>query len=244
MLFRSSLKFEIYIQKGDEVQMKNTVVAIDGPAGAGKSTISKAAAKELGFIYIDTGAMYRAVALKALINGYNARRDVQSIIEMLDSTEIEIQHIDDTQNILLNGRNVSDAIRLKEIAIPASDISAISEVRKFLVKLQRRLAGSENVIMDGRDIGTNVLPNADVKIFLTASIEDRAMRRFNEYKERNIECDYDKLKAEIVQRDYKDSTRAVSPLQVAKDAIIIDTTGNELEKSISIIINTIKANIA
>lgn len=223
--------------------MKRVAVAIDGPAGAGKSTISKMVAKELGFIYIDTGAMYRAIGLKALNHKYDTKQDIDKIIEMAEHTDIDIQYLEGVQNIFLDGENVTGCIRTNEVSIAASDVSAIPKVRLILVALQQKLAEKQSVIMDGRDIGTFVLPNADVKIFLTASIEDRARRRYEELLEKGMSCDFETLKEEIALRDTNDSTRKFAPLKPAEDAIILDTSNNELEQSISLVLHTIKERL-
>lgn len=212
-------------------------IAIDGPAGAGKSTIAKAAAKELGFLYIDTGAMYRAIGLKALSMKIEEDMD---IAKMTEETDIEITLLPDGQHIILDGADVTDKIRTPEVSMAASRVSAIGEVRKTLVGLQRKIAGKNNVIMDGRDIGTVVLPEAEVKLFLTASAEDRARRRFEEMLQKGEKADYESVLEDMKKRDYNDSHRAVSPLKAAEDAYIMDTTGNTLEKSVKMITDYIK----
>ncbi len=212
-------------------------IAIDGPAGAGKSTIAKAAAKELGFLYIDTGAMYRAIGLKA--RSMKLEEDVD-IAEMTKETDIEITLLPDGQHIILDGADVTDKIRTPEVSMAASRVSAIGEVRKTLVGLQRRIAGKNNVIMDGRDIGTVVLPEAEVKLFLTASAEDRARRRYEEMLQKGEKADYESVLEDMKKRDYNDSHRAVSPLKAAEDAYMMDTTGNTLEQSVKMITDYIK----
>ncbi len=212
-------------------------IAIDGPAGAGKSTIAKAAAKELGFLYIDTGAMYRAIGLKA--RSMKLEEDVD-IAEMTKETDIEITLLPDGQHIILDGADVTDKIRTPEVSMAASRVSAIGEVRQTLVGLQRKIAGKNDVIMDGRDIGTVVLPEAEVKLFLTASAEDRARRRFEEMLQKGEKADYNSFLEDMKKRDYNDSHRAVSPLKAAEDAYIMDTTGNTLEKSVKMITDYIK----
>ncbi len=219
--------------------MSTLKIAIDGPAGAGKSTIARAAAKALGYVYIDTGAMYRAVALKATRQGIDTR-DSRQICTILDDLDITIKYKDGTQIILLDGQDVTADIRLPEISKGASEVAAISDVRMKLVEIQRQLATNNNVIMDGRDIGTYVLPDADLKIFLTASIEERAIRRYTEMIEKDSSCSLEEIKQDIIVRDEKDRNREFAPLKVAEDAIVIDTTGNDLEKSIEGIINIIK----
>ena len=218
-------------------------VAIDGPAGAGKSTISKAAAKELGFIYIDTGALYRTVGLNAMRQGADVN-DPESVIATLnDELKVELRFIDGEQRMFLNDEDVSDKIRTPEVSSAASITSAIPEVRKYLFDLQKNLAKNNNCIMDGRDIGTVVLPDAKVKIFLTASPEARAQRRYKELIEKGMDLKYDDVLADMIKRDYDDSHRAIAPLKQADDAILADTSDNTLEESIALIIKIIKDNI-
>ena len=213
-------------------------IAIDGPSGAGKSTIARRVAQMLGFIYVDTGALYRAVALYMLENGI-LPSDASAVPNALKDVRLSIDYMDGVQRIYLGGRDVSEDIRRPELSLAASSVSAIPEVRAFLLETQRGFAKNSNVIMDGRDIGTTVLPNADLKIFLTATPEDRALRRFREQREKGFDVDFDSLLADINTRDYNDSHRAISPLTRAPDAVLIDTTGNELEKSVKIIHDTI-----
>ena len=191
--------------------MKYISVAVDGPAGAGKSSVSKAVAKSLGYTYIDTGAMYRAVALFAINNGIEAKNETEKLVSRLNEVEIDIKYTDEGQQIYLLGENVSKRIREEDVSVGASNVAVIPEVRKKLVELQRKMAESANVIMDGRDICSYVLPNADVKIFLTASAESRAKRRYDELCEKGIECDFEKIKADMEYRDKNDSQRAVAP---------------------------------
>lgn len=216
-------------------------VAIDGPAGAGKSTIAKAAAKELGFIYVDTGALYRAVAYNAVKTG--AIDDEQKIINMLDSTKVELKYVNGVQAVYLNGENVSAFIRTPEISMGASKVSAIPQVRAFLLNLQREIASKNNVIMDGRDIATVVLPNADVKIFLFASPECRAERRYKELIEKGESVSFDDVLKDVNQRDYQDSHREIAPLKPSDDSIMADTSELTLQESINLIVNTIKEKI-
>lgn len=216
-------------------------VAIDGPAGAGKSTIAKAAAKELGFIYVDTGALYRAVAYNAVKTG--AIDDEQKIINMLDSTKVELKYVNGVQAVYLNGEDVSAFIRTPEISMGASKVSAIPQVRAFLLNLQREIASTNNVIMDGRDIATVVLPNADVKIFLFASPECRAERRYKELIEKGEEVSFDDVLKDVNQRDYQDSHREIAPLKPSDDSIMADTSKLTLQESINLIVNTIKEKI-
>lgn len=216
-------------------------VAIDGPAGAGKSTIAKAAAKELGFIYVDTGALYRAIAYNAVKTG--AIDDEQKIINMLDSTKVELKYVNGVQAVYLNGEDVSAFIRTPEISMGASKVSAIPQVRAFLLNLQREIASTNNVIMDGRDIATVVLPNADVKIFLFASPECRAERRYKELIEKGESVSFDDVLKDVNQRDYQDSHREIAPLKPSDDSIMADTSELTLQESINLIVNTIKEKI-
>ncbi len=216
-------------------------VAIDGPAGAGKSTIAKAAAKELGFIYVDTGALYRAIAYNAVKTG--AIENEQKIIDMLDSTKVELKYVNGVQAVYLNSEDVSAFIRTPEISMGASKVSAIPQVRAFLLNLQREIANTNNVIMDGRDIATVVLPNADVKIFLFASPECRAERRYKELVEKGENVSYDDVLKDVNQRDYQDSHREIAPLKPSDSSIMADTSELTLAESISLIVNTIKEKI-
>ncbi|ABP67474.1 cytidylate kinase [Caldicellulosiruptor saccharolyticus DSM 8903] len=209
--------------------MKKINIAIDGPAGAGKSTISKLLAKKLGYIHIDTGAMYRAIGLKVL-NSNIKSNEVEKILEVLDNTDIQIKIVAGSQLVLLDGEDVTEKIRQPSVSMYASDVSKIKEVREKLVKIQQDLAKQKGVIMDGRDIGTYVLPDAELKIFLTATAEERAKRRFLELKEKGYEVDYYQLLDEIKQRDLNDMTRELAPLRVAEDAIVIDSTNLTIEE--------------
>jgi cytidylate kinase len=213
-------------------------IAIDGPAGAGKSTIAKAIAKKIGYIYVDTGALYRAIGLYVNKNGVETT-DRENIEPMLNDVNVELKYVDGTQRVFLNGEDVSEAIRTPEMSMHASNVSAIPCVREFLFDLQRNITKTNNVIMDGRDIGTVVLPNADLKIFLTASPEVRAKRRYAEHMSKGQVVDFDKLLEEIKQRDYNDSTREIAPLKQADDAILVDTSGNSLEQSIELLKNIV-----
>lgn len=217
-------------------------VAIDGPAGAGKSTIAKAAAKELGFIYVDTGALYRTVGVNALRNKVNMESD-EDIASVLPSTQVQLKFVDGEQRMYLNGEDVSSEIRLPEASMAASRVSAVPKVREFLFDLQRDLAKKNNCIMDGRDIGTVVLPDAKVKIFLTASPECRADRRYKELCQKGVEVNYDDVLSDIVKRDYNDSHRAVAPLKPAEDSVYLDTSELDLQQSIDAVINIIKEKI-
>lgn len=217
-------------------------VAIDGPGGAGKSTISKRAAKELGFLYVDTGALYRAVGLNAMRTGADLN-DTESIEKSLDGISVDLKYENGEQAVLLNGENVSSLIRTPEASMAASAVSAVPAVRKFLFSIQQNIAAKNNCIMDGRDIGTVVLPNAQVKIFLTASPEERAMRRYKELVEKGENIEYENVLAELKQRDYNDSHRALAPLKPAEDSVLVDTTGLDLEESVEKIIKMIKEKL-
>ena len=223
--------------------MKKISIAIDGPSGAGKSTLARMTAKNLGFIYVDTGALYRCVGLFVLRSGVGSK-DVPAIVSLIPKIYVEMKYDDaGVQRMFLCGEDVTDEIRLPEISIYASDVSAIPQVRAFLMDTQRNMAEKYNVIMDGRDIGTVVLPDADVKIFLTASSEERAKRRYEELVEKGIMTEYEDVLNDVEYRDKNDSNRAVAPLRPADDAIILDTTGNTLERSFEIIINLIKESL-
>ena len=223
--------------------MKVINVAIDGPAGAGKSTISRKAAAELGYIYIDTGALYRTVGLNALRKGADLQSDEAIIATLTDDVKVELKFIDGEQRMFLSGEDVSDKIRTPEASMAASRVSAVPKVREYLFDLQKKLASENNCVMDGRDIGTVVLPDADVKIFLTASPEARAERRYKELTEKGMDVKYEDVLADMIKRDYDDSHRAIAPLKQADDAILCDTSNIGLEESIELIIRTIKENI-
>ena len=198
-------------------------IAIDGPAGAGKSTIAKAVAKELGFIYVDTGAMYRAMALYLIQKGISPQ-DTPGMEEACEQADIFIVYQEGAQQVLLNGENVTGLLRQEEVGNMASVSSANAAIRKKLVQLQRQLAARENVVMDGRDIGTCVLPGADVKIYLTASAHTRALRRCRELEEKGIPCVLEEIEADINDRDQRDMTREISPLKQAEDAVLVDSS--------------------
>ena len=218
-------------------------VAIDGPAGAGKSTIAKAAAKELGYLYVDTGALYRTVALSAQQLGVLDDLNDENVQKVIDASTVELKYIDGVQAVFLNGEDVSSLIRTPEISMGASNVSAVPKVRAFLLDLQRNIASTNNVIMDGRDIATVVLPNADVKIFLFASPECRAQRRYKELIEKGESVMYEDVLADVNQRDYQDSHREIAPLKPSKDSIMLDTSELDLEQSIEAVISTIKQNV-
>lgn len=211
-------------------------VAIDGPAGAGKSTIAKAVAKKMRLIYVDTGSMYRALAL-FMIREKIDLQDTASIIKKCGEADVTIRYDDGAQVVLLNGENVNAFLRTEEVGNAASAISPIPEVRKKLVELQRKLASESDCIMDGRDIGTCVLPDAQVKIYLTASSEVRAKRRFDELAAKGESCDLKKIKADIEERDYRDMHRETSPLKQAPDAVLVDTSEMNIEEVIEKIIS-------
>lgn len=207
-------------------------IAIDGPSGAGKSTISRKAAEKFGFIYVDTGAIYRTIGLATKIRGVSLD-NTAAVIELLPTLEIELKYNDaGEQHMYLDGNDVSRDIRLPEVSMLASKVSAIPAVREFLVDMQRGMAEKYDVIMDGRDIGTVILPNADLKIFLTADVRDRARRRYEELRAKGMEKPFDEVLAEMEKRDEQDTQRAAAPLKAADDAVLLDTSGNTLEESI------------
>ena len=217
-------------------------VAIDGPAGAGKSTISRSAAKQLGYIYVDTGALYRTVGLNAVRVGADLE-SAQSIAKSIEGITVDLTYENGEQAVLLNGENVSAFIRTPGASMAASKVSAIPAVREFLFSLQQDIAKRNNCVMDGRDIGTVVLPNAQVKIFLTASAEARAQRRYKELIEKGQEVKFEDVLEDMNQRDYNDSHRAIAPLKQADDAVLVDTSDLNLEQSIEAVVNTIKERI-
>ena len=210
---------------------KKFSIAIDGPSGAGKSTLAKRCAAEFGIIYVDTGAIYRTVGLAALRAGAD-RKDEKAVLELLPSLDIKMGYDENgVQKMYLNGEDVSEAIRMPEISICASDVSAHPGVRLFLLEMQRKLARENNVIMDGRDIGTVVLPDAELKVFLTASATARAERRFLELKNKGVETDYESVLKDIEYRDKQDSSREAAPLKAAEDSITLDTSELDFEQS-------------
>ena len=214
-------------------------VAIDGPAGAGKSTLARAAAKELGFIYVDTGALYRSVAYYAIKNNTDPH-DSENVVLLLKNIRPELKYIGGEQHVFLNGEDVSGFIRTPEVSMGASAVSAIPAVRAFLFDLQKNIAAENNIIMDGRDIGTVVLPNADVKIYLTASAEVRADRRYKELAEKGMSPVYDEVLEDIKQRDYNDMHRDIAPLKQADDAVLLDTSSDSPERALERLIGIIK----
>ena len=217
-------------------------IAIDGPAGAGKSSTAKLAAKALGYIYVDTGALYRTVGLYSIRNGIDTR-DAEKVIATLPDIRVELKFVDGSQHVFLNGEDVSEAIRTPEASMGASNVSAISKVREFLFELQRSIAAENDCIMDGRDIGTVVLPNADVKIFLTASPEERAKRRYKEMVEKGQEADYDEILSDINKRDYQDSHREIAPLKQAEDAVLFDNGNYNLESGAEELLRIIREQL-
>lgn len=214
-------------------------VAIDGPAGAGKSTIAKIVAKEKAFIYVDTGAMYRALALYFIRKGILAEES-DKISAAVKDADVTIEYVNGEQQVLLNGENVTPYLRTEEVGNMASASSVNADVRKKLVELQQKLAKTSDVVMDGRDIGTCVLPDADVKVYLTASVEVRAKRRYDELIAKGQEADFEKIKKDIEERDYRDIHREISPLRQAEDAVLVDSSDLTIEESAKAIIDLIK----
>lgn len=209
-------------------------VAIDGPAGAGKSTVAKRVAKELGFIYVDTGAMYRALAVFFLQRGLKPEETAQ-IAKQCKEAKVSIGYEDGMQQVYLNGDNVTALLRTEEVGNMASVSSAIPEVRAQLLELQRELAKTRDVVMDGRDIGTNILPDADVKVYLTASVMTRANRRYLELKEKGIACNLDEIAHDIKERDARDMNREIAPLRQAEDAVLVDSSELSIDEVVEII---------
>lgn len=220
-----------------------TAIAIDGPAGAGKSTIARALARKLGYIYVDTGALYRSIGLYCTEAGVPLE-DKAAVTAALEQIRVELRYVDGVQRVLLNGRDVSEEIRRPEISLAASSVSAMDTVRAFLFDLQRNMALEHDVVMDGRDIGTVVLPDAAVKIFLTASPEERARRRCRELEQRGTPEAYEKVLAEMRQRDYDDSHRAAAPLRQAEDAVLLDTTELDFDGSRQALLKIIRERTA
>lgn len=218
-------------------------VAIDGPAGAGKSTIAKKIAQKRGYLYIDTGAMYRTLAYKALCAGIDVTTEFDKVRSMLDSTELGIVYKDGVQCMLADGNDVTDKIRTPEVSKGASDISAIPFVREWLLETQRSLAAQNNCIMDGRDIGTVVLPDANVKIFLTASSEARAKRRYDELVAKGLDVKFEDVLSDMIKRDTNDSTRACAPLKQADDAALVDTSLLNFEEAVAAVEKVISDKI-
>lgn len=217
-------------------------IAIDGPAGAGKSTVAKAAAKAFGFIYVDTGALYRAIAYFAVSQGAEVS-DAADVTALLPKITAELKYLDGAQHVFVNGEDVTDRIRTPEVSMGASAVSAIPAVRDFLFDLQKKIAAENSVVMDGRDIGTVVLPNADVKIYLTASAEERARRRHRELTEKGETIGFEEVLADVNKRDYNDTHRETAPLKQAEDAVLCDTTNVDLQGAIDMLINIISERI-
>lgn len=218
-------------------------IAIDGPAGAGKSTMARMVANELGYLYVDTGAIYRTVGLYAKRMEADAHSEA-AVVPLLDGLQIDLQvEADGIQHMYLNGEDVTAQIREPDISLYASAVSALAPVRAFLLEMQRNLARTRNVVMDGRDIGTVVLPNATVKIFLTADPKVRAQRRWKELQARGNTDSYEQVLQEVIQRDYNDTNRAIAPLRQAEDALLVDTSDLSLEESITLLLKTVKEGI-
>ena len=223
--------------------MKKYSIAIDGPSGAGKSTLAKALAAKLGFLYVDTGAIYRTVGLYVARNGGDCAVE-SDVLARLSAIKITMTYGEDgLQRMILNGEDVTTDIRKNEVSRYASQVSPIPGVRAFLLEMQRSMAREHSVIMDGRDIGTVVLPDADLKIFLTASVEERARRRHKELLEKGQQIDFETVKQEIADRDYADSHRAVAPLKQAEDAVVVDTSGLDLEESLETLYTLVKERL-
>ena len=225
------------------MEQKIYSVAIDGPGGAGKSTIARAVAHKLGVLYVDTGAIYRSVGYHVYLRGIEPF-NIDAVIALLPETHIEMAYGEDgLQRMYLNGEDVTSQIRLPEMSMYASKVSAIPAVRDFLMEMQRSMARKNSVVMDGRDIGTVVLPDAEVKIFLTADLEERAKRRYRELQERGISADFDTILEEMRQRDYNDSHRKTAPLKAAENAVVVDTTYMDYEQSCQRILDIIRERV-
>ncbi len=222
--------------------MQTIAIAIDGPAGAGKSTLARILAKELEYIYVDTGALYRAVGYYVIGKGVEPN-DADNVVPLLDGLQVSLAFADGVQQVLLNGENISDKIRTPVVSMAASAVSAIPAVRAFLFDLQQNMAKTHNVIMDGRDIGTVVLPWAPIKIFLSASPEARAQRRLKELLEKGENVTFDDVLRDMKQRDYNDSHRAVAPLKPAEDAVMVDTSDINLEQSVELLKSIVKEKL-
>ena len=214
-------------------------IAIDGPAGAGKSTIAKLVAKKRGFIYVDTGAMYRGLAVYFLKQGIKPE-ETDKIAKSCRNAEVSIGYEDGVQQIYLNGENITSMLRDEAVGNMASRSSAVPAVREKLLNLQRNLAREKDVVMDGRDIGTNILPNADVKVYLTASVECRAKRRYKELTEKGIPCDFEEIKKDIQKRDERDMSREIAPLKQAEDAVLVDSSDMTIEEVVDKIVGLCK----
>lgn len=218
-------------------------IAIDGPGGAGKSTLARRLAKELGYLYVDTGALYRAIGLYALRAGCPTK-DAAAVGALLPRIGLELRYVDGVQAVVLNGEDVSSAIRSEEVSMAASDVATHAAVRAFLLQLQRDMADRHNVLMDGRDIGTAVLPNATLKIFLTAPAEVRAARRLAQLAEKGERHTYEEVLADINRRDWQDTHRAVTPLRQAEDAVLVDTGDLDFEASFKTLLQLIQRNVS
>ncbi len=219
---------------------KNLIIAIDGPAGSGKSTSAKLVAQKLGYLYIDTGAMYRAITFLTLKNGISLE-NIPGIVELAEKTDIQLEYVNGKTIVKVSGHNITDDIRTKEVNSKVSEISKIEGVRTALVAKQREMKNLNNgIVMEGRDIGTVVFPNADVKIFLTATIEQRAKRRAKEFEERGVKVSLDEIKNNIIHRDSIDSTRSVSPLKKAPGCVEIDTSKVTIVEQVNLILNEVK----
>lgn len=217
-------------------------IAIDGPAGAGKSTIARRVAEQLGYYYVDTGALYRAIGLFVLRAGKQPA-NAEEVIPLLPQIQLTLGHTNGEQRVFLNQEDVSEQIRTAEVSLASSQVSAIPQVRDFLLDLQRELAQKHNVVMDGRDIGTVVLPQAQVKIFLTASLEERARRRWKEMCEKGMQADFATVLDDVRRRDEQDMNRAVAPLVPADDSVLADTTGKTLQQSIELLLSIIRSRM-
>jgi len=218
-------------------------IAIDGPAGAGKSTIAKLVAKKMGYIYVDTGALYRAIAYYLLTNKIDIE-DETALTKACESISVEIKYEQDAQQVYLNGKNVTPFLRTEETGNMASKSSAKAPVRAALLDLQRDMAKEYNVVMDGRDIGTNVLPDAEVKIYLTASSKERANRRYKELVEKGEEADFDKIEADIIERDERDMNRAIAPLKQADDAVLVDSSDMSIDEVVESIMSAAHSRLS
>ncbi len=214
-------------------------IAIDGPAGAGKSTIAKLIAKKMGYVYVDTGAMYRALAVFFIKKGFTPD-DTEEIKNVCKEAKVTLQYENGVQQVYLNGENVTGLLREEQVGNMASVSSAIGEVRAQLLELQREMARNNDVVMDGRDIGTNILPNADVKVYLTASVEERARRRFTELQGKGEECDFEKIAKDIEERDRRDMNREIAPLKQAEDAVLVDSSDMSIDEVVQAIIDLCK----
>ena len=224
----------VYLNKAVRLRpdLVKLTIAIDGPAGAGKSTIARILADKLGILYLDTGAMYRAMGLKVIENGGDPKQ-TNDVLSLLPSTDIMVQHDRGNQRIFLDGREVTHEIRTQQVSTAASDVGTIPEVRQKLVEMQQKIAEKISLVMDGRDIGTYVMPQASLKVFLTASPEERARRRWEEMKQKGMESDYQMVLEEIIQRDATDTNRSYAPLCKASDAIVVDTTNKTIDQVIN-----------